>query len=483
MPPWEKYQSASPSGPWAKYGGEKLDGLALAKQVVQERPNTLAAKMAMGDERGETFGQYAGRSLKEMAIPMATTALGTAMGGIPGAMAGSAMGETINQAAGVYGKSVIPEVNTPDLARIVVAGAAPAVIPAVTKGVQTLGTAKEYLKDKIFPTKMAEAWLKKTIGPHTDEVVKHATAPSPIANYPQTAAEKLAGTNVGSVIQGHQAITAQSPGGISTEFAKLKTYQDFILKEAAKNRDAVTAPMREQALDAANGKFGVKATELLKYLKTKLRDPEMRGAPESKKAFEGIQKWLAQEADQYGRINAKTLYQFKKDGVDQVVDKIMEKANPSSAIKFKASNLVGVKQQIDATLDKASQGQWKHYLGEYSKRSADIDKIVEARELMYKPIQKTDLRGGVDLGTSAAHHVLPPWLSRPVTFTRWAAERIGSQMEPRIDRFMANVYQHPDQLAKILRASPGSTRNQALIEELLKRQAPLAAGAATQQQP
>jgi hypothetical protein len=108
---------------------------------------------------------------------------------------------------------------------------------------------------------------------------------------------------------------------------------------------------------------------------------------------------------------------------------------------------------------------------------------MENREAMYKPIQRADLRGGVDIAPSAAHQILPPWLSRPVTTTKWLAERYASHIEPKIDRYMANLYQHPDQLAAVLQ-SPAVTppsRYDLMIQELMKRQAPLAAGAATQQ--
>lgn len=464
-------------------GSTRQDNLALAKQVVQERPNTLAGKLAMGSERGETFGQYAGRSLKEMAIPMATTAVG-AMGGLPGAMAGSGLGELANQALGVYGKSVIPEANQIDVTRAGIATAAPVVIPAIAKGAQLVGKAGEKIGEKIFPTKMAEAWLKKTIGPYGDDIAAAINKPAPIKNYPQTAAEKLAGSEFGSVIQGHQAITARSPGGISTEFGKLSKYQDTILKEAAKNRDLATQPLRDQALDAAQGKFGVKAKAILDYVNKKLKTPEVKGSPsESEKVFKGIKRFLEQNTDEYGRIDVRTLYQYEKDGVNRVIEKIVGQTDPHGALKFKTKNLAGFKQQIDDTLDAASKGAWRKYLGEYASQSKDIETLQKAKELMYQPAQKTDLRGGVDLGTSAAHQILPPWLSRPITFTRWGAERIGEMMEPRIDRYMANVYQHPDMLLKFLGSQAGTAKQKAMAQEILKRYAPIAAGASTQMQP
>lgn len=452
--------------------------------VFSERPNTLAGKLAFGSERGETFPQYAGRAVKEMAIPMATTALGTAIGGLPGAMTGSALGETINQAAGVYGKSVIPEVNTPDYGRIGLAGLAPAVIPATVKAGEVLKRAGKSVAEKLSPIAMSNAWLQDKIGPYTDDVARALQAQSPLANYPQTAAEKLSNSPVGTVIQGHQQAVAQTPGGVSTEFAKLRQFQDFALDEASKRRDAIAGPLREQALNQANASLGVHLRDVLKPLTQQLDAPEIKGSPTSKKALESIKDHLVQMADKNGQIDARSLYQFKKEGIDQVIDTAVEKANPKFAERFRAKELVGVKQAIDDALDTASGGQWKPYLKEYSGRSAVIDALRDARDAMYKPIQKTDLRGGVDIAPSAAHQILPPWLSRPVTTTKWLAERYAGHIEPKIDRYMANLYQHPDQLAAVLQPSSAQpSRYQLMMQAILNRQAPLAAGAATQMQP
>lgn len=454
--------------------------LALAKQVVQERPNTLKAKLALGYKEPETYTQYAGRSLKEMAIPMVTTAAGATLG-LPGAMAGSAFGEYLNQTTGVHPRSVIPEANEPDMWRVGIAAAAPAIVPAVLKSAEVLKRAGKSVAENVKPIAMSNAWLRNKIGPYADDAANLLEKPSPLANYPQTAAEKLSGSPVGTVIQGHQQSVAQTPGGISTEFGKLKQFQDFALDEAAKRRDAIAGPMREQSLDVANAAFGVKARDILKPLNQQLAAPEIEGSPTSKKALESIKDHLTKMTDQYGRIDARALYQFKKEGIDQVIDTAVEKANPKFAERFRAKELIGVKQAIDDALDTASGGQWKPYLKEYSGRSAVIDALREARDTMYKPIQKTDLRGGVDIAPSAAHQILPPWLSRPVTTTKWLAEKYAGVIEPKIDRYMADLYQHPDRLAALLRSQSGQpSRYDLMVQELLKRQAPFAAGAATQ---
>ena len=458
------------------------NSLDVARQTVREPQTSLAGKLAMGDRPELSFPQYAGKALTEMPIPMATTAAGTAIGGLPGAMAGSALGETLNQALGVYGKSVIPEVNQPDLGRVGFAVAAPAILPAIVKTGQKIQSLAGKVTEKLSPVAMSNAWLRDKIGPYTDDAARLLEKPSAIPSYPQTAAEKVAGSEFGPVIQGHQNAVAQTPGGISTEFAKLKKFQDLKLEEGANTRDVVAGALREQALNAANARFGVKAKDILTPINKELASPEVAGAPASQKALEAIKSHLGEMTDEYGRIDARSLYQYKKEGLDQVVNAAMEKADPKVSEAFRAGRLIGVKKAIDQAIDDASGGTWKPYLAEYSGRSKVLDALAETRDAMYKPIQRTDLRGGVDIAPSAAHQILPPWLSRPVTTTKWLAERYAGHIEPKIDRYMADLYQHPDQLASVLRSqSKTPSRYDMMVQELLKRQAPFAAGAATQQ--
>lgn len=480
MPPWEKYGAGSAS-PWQRYGEAptRPDAEVLA-EVSAEYKTPQGRLAAGGSPETQTFGQYAGDFMKKAAIPTATTTVGGLLGGLPGAMVGSGLGETANQALRIGERdSVIPEVNQPDWnpTAIGIATAAPAAVQGAVTGVQKVAGV---LGRTLSPKAMSEQFLKARLGPDADDVARALAKPSPIANYPQTAAEKLVGSEFGGVIQGHQQAVAKTPGGISSEFGKIKKFGETVLGEAAKNRDLATAPMRDAALSAANGKFGVKSNDLVKALGNELSTPEVQGAPASKKALEGISKTIADLTDEYGRIDARSLYQFKKEGLDQVVNAAMEKEGPKVSEAFKAKNLIQIKKAIDEVLDKSSGGLWKQYLGEYSGRSKVIDAMTEARELMYKPVQAADLRGGVDIAPSAAHQVLPPWLSRPVTTTKWLAEKYASHIEPKIDRRMADLYQHPDQLLATIQGFKQPSRYQAIIDAMIQGGRPAAAGVAAQ---
>lgn len=143
--PWEKYQSGSvateEAAPWTKYAAPA----AVDADMLKEHANSLDYKMAIaGAKQAESLPQYAGRFVREGALPAVGATAGTAIGGVPGAMAGAALGETISQATGLTpAGSVIPEANKPDLGRVAMTGAAQGVIPAAAwAGKRIIGTAK-----------------------------------------------------------------------------------------------------------------------------------------------------------------------------------------------------------------------------------------------------------------------------------------------------------------------------------------------------
>ena len=107
--------------------------------ALKSHANSLDYKMAIaGAKQAESLPQYAGRFVREGALPALGATAGTAIGGVPGAMAGAALGETISQATGLTpAGSVIHEANKPDLGRIAITGAMQGVIPAVAGAVKT----------------------------------------------------------------------------------------------------------------------------------------------------------------------------------------------------------------------------------------------------------------------------------------------------------------------------------------------------------
>lgn len=132
MNPWEKYASESvpADGPWTKYAGRE------PKDLMREHVQSLVYKMAVaGAQPAESLPQYAGRFIQESALPTVGALAGSKVGGIPGGAAGAMLGETVSQHLGLTpAGSVIPELNTPDLARIGMTGATQVAAPLAFAG-------------------------------------------------------------------------------------------------------------------------------------------------------------------------------------------------------------------------------------------------------------------------------------------------------------------------------------------------------------
>lgn len=563
-----------------------VSDLDLAKQVISQGFSP-AAYLEMGEPRkAESLPQYTGRALKEMAIPMATTAVG-AMGGVPGAMAGSGIGELINQQAGIYGKSVIPEANTFDAGRGYFAAAAPAVLPTVVKGAQITAKIGRKIGDATIPKRFVEAFLRKNTGSTGPELAKQLTKPVPFSDwsstppiappplYPSTAAEKVAGTPGGEVLQKIQQVVAGTPGNVSKDFAQRILDQRAALTGARAIRGAEVGPALDKALEKAN--FGKQTLVLEALAKRRLAGAERFAptpppqsaptdmlksavelhAPYTSPAIETTAGKVAKQtaAELYGKAqaDAKAMLTLKdilkqqgfsplstksivreidaqladpKIGSISVAEKVLGKVKDrltelSTSGVIDAEALQNVRRQdlgnfinqamketgtwdkkqtagvanalqssIDRAIERAGGRGWTAAMGEWSKRTQDIQNALMAHVKRYKPLQPVSIPGVNNMAESSGRHLLPNWLSRPITGLKWLQDIIAARMEPYIDRRMADLLlgqkttsgvSH-EQLAQILRAQLPSDRR-LLIQELLKRQAPLAAGMATQRQP
>lgn len=105
----------------------------------------------------------------------------------------------------------------------------------------------------------------------------------------------------------------------------------------------------------------------------------------------------------------------------------------------------------------AEQPEWREYLREFSKRTADIE--ADAARSGVKPVQKTVIPGGLDIAQKSRLPI-PNVLDRPITYanaiTRMLASASG--IEPKIERGMAQDLLNPRQLAEALEQTPLAKR-------------------------
>jgi len=182
---------------------------------------------------------------------------------------------------------------------------------------------------------------------------------------------------------------------------------------AKQARNALTGPMREEALNAA-GK--VPADGILRQIDNLIGDPNNAGQL-SQQALNQFKSRIAGFTKD-GTIDARALYAIRKDINDVLGGKLQGEAGN---LKYAASQLSGVKGFIDDAIDQASRSMpanaigpttkgtpnWKGYLDRYAKESIPINQMERLEEIL-KSIQtgSVDSQGGAIISAAKLNNVL-----------------------------------------------------------------------------
>lgn len=260
-----------------------------------------------------------------------------------------------------------------------------------------------------------------------------------------TAAEAVSDNPFGTAIQKQQQVTAATSGGTSGEFNHRLYLQDVARKSAELERDAVTAPMREAALEAATnidkGKLASRVSEISST-------PDVTAVTPARNFLEKLSRDI-NEADSAGK-----LYAIRKHIDDLLKNRIGSENNVAQAV---SGPLLQMKKAIDDAIEEGGGGSgWRAYLKEYATRTRAIEKSTERAKEMYKPRQRTNIPGAGAVSESTDTH-LPNLLSRPAMIANALGRYVRRGIEPKLDRSMALDFQNPQKLADVLaraRAQP-----------------------------
>ena len=91
----------------------------------------------------------------------------------------------------------------------------------------------------------------------------------------------------------------------------------------------------------------------------------------------------------------------------------------------------------------------------------DLERNVSSKN----PLQKTDLRGGVNVAGETTVSI-PNLLSRPAKMANYVLKMAGRNIEPEIDAYLAKLYLNPKELGKVLsKVAPAQrTRFNAIVQ-------------------
>ena len=307
-------------------------------------------------------------------------------------------------------------------------------------------------------------YQRKVIGPEqVPKVVQGLRAPGPeVPGYQPTAAEKLVGTPAGSPVAAHQRITAQTPGGVSAQFGERFQQQKSALVAAAKARDEELIPMANTILGNAN-RQGVETTAITGKIDEMLQKPGQRASEVVQKSLEAVKAKIDKVSEQ-GVVNAQDLWTIRKETGNTIKTYAKETANWDKRLT------AGLERDIQKTIDDAIEGAggkgWKQFMAEYAKRSQAISATKEAAKNAYRPAQRTELGGGVNVAEETRTK-MPQLLSRPMMATNFVLKKLGSGIEQRLDPEAARRYLNPEELAKALEQVPHPQRS-AIMKELIQ---------------
>jgi hypothetical protein len=270
----------------------------------------------------------------------------------------------------------------------------------------------------------------------------------------------------------------------------------------------------------------LKAASIIQQLNRKLAKPEVEGSPYTQKALLSIKDHVSNMADEHGIIDARSLYQFKKEGVNQLIDATMDKTNPKFAERFRNTELIGIKKSIDDAIEGAGGEGWKKYLATYEELSQGINRLEQGQGLQKalqtpletgergqafgKAVKEADLsaltdqdkqsiqklaeelarldafkRSARETSLSGADAIpgkvglpLPNLLSRPAMIANYIMGKFGQSAEDKIAQLAKQQYLNPAQFAA---GQQVPVRYRPMIEALMQ-QMPAAAGTAAGRQ-
>lgn len=157
---------------------------------------------------------------------------------------------------------------------------------------------------------------------------------------------------------------------------------------AASTKDtlnALTAPMRENELNAANkGLPPLDTNGIVSSITAKLNDPKLAGAKPIQNVMSNVAKEIADwTAANGGVIDAQALYSIRKNAVASEVSRLNPGATEKVQAKMTADILSKVSPRIDDAIEAAGGTGWKDYLKTY----ADGMKVINQMKLGAKALE------------------------------------------------------------------------------------------------
>ena len=237
-------------------------------------------------------------------------------------------------------------------------------------------------------------------------------------------------------------------------------------------RDAVTGPMRQAAVQQAN-LSGVRAERINAGIDAMLAKPGQRASDVVRRTLAAVKEKIASLENEAGFIDAEDLYTVRKELGNTIKTHAKETANWDKRLTGGLER--AIQKHIDDAVEAAGGTGWKRYLAEYSMRSKALEADKVRRLFSQRPAQRTELGGGVNVAEET-RVAMPQLLSRPMMATNFVLKKLGAGVETRLDPEAAKRYLDPQRLAAALETLPAAQRFPVLQELMQLGRVPALAG-------
>lgn len=351
------------------------------------------------------------------------------------------------------------------------------VIPAAYGVTKYLGGAAKDVADLVLPKgaeRISTRHQANIIGKDNLEKVSNAlrNAPEYVQGSKPTAAQAVAHMPEGSPVIAQQEITSKTPGGVSALFGQRKLDQAASREVAHEVLNKATAPMREAALQKAGI---VQTKSIIDKIDDIATKPEFEKIGLVEKTMENLRGKLTDS-----EISANGLYNIRKEIGNTIKANAVETKNWDKRLSSKLEREIQL--AIDDAIENAGGAGWKDYLAKYSAGMKLIEADVSRAKQALKPVQKTNLGGGINVAEETRTH-LPNMLSRPMMLANAVMKTLAGKkggIEPRVDAYMAQQQLNPQLLAGDLTKHQQISRVNEIIDEIVKRSNPAVISAAQQ---
>jgi hypothetical protein len=373
---------------WDKLQAMKQKGMAAPTELSSYDPLGIAARA--GKEMLYRGGEAIGLDPRswDIAGGMGST---VASGGILNKLAPAAtLGKQVLQGTGVGAGLGLVNPNAKDLGANVenaaLSAALGAIIPASTvAAAKALGWGYDVATGKLFQ-KQAGKILREVAGEDVNALAAAGRAAAPeltgaqaAADIPNTQLQALgelaSGRNTGNVFSKKAALAKQDAQSVLNSLAGGATQAETALarKGTKAALGTITTPMREAELAAAAPSLDTSA--ISSSINTKLTDPAIGVSDVNKRVLTAVKRkiedWTAKNG---GVINPVALYEIRKNTVSEVIDRLIDKADPKASAKYGAKLLSEINPLIDDAIEAAGGTGWRQYLSTYSEGLKDIER-------------------------------------------------------------------------------------------------------------